>query len=242
MQFKTIVLVVFLQALTVSIHAQTPVSSEPGFEVVSIRHNESAKHMIMQNGDLTTVQRNVEFKGLRLSGDAPLSSYVRFACSPLLTPYREEQPQSMGGPGLPIPDYYQIEAIAPAGTTIDEARAMLRKALAERLGFQYHLADREEPIFNLVRGSGALKLTPSTEADPTMESHRTPWELHRQAASMVNLAGFLSGIAGRNVVDKTGIEGLYKLDLDWNEQMAESMALGFRAGADPVIQSSPLMA
>jgi uncharacterized protein (TIGR03435 family) len=127
------------------------------------------------------------------------------------------------------------EAVAPMGTTMDAARVMLRKALAERLGFQYHVADQETPIYNLVPGKGALKLTPTNVAEPGMEFHKTPWELHLKSAPIKSLAAFLSGIAGRPVIDKTGLLGNYVLDVDWNREVQESMASGFRGQIDPMI-------
>jgi len=173
MKCKTAVRFVCLFAVAALGIAQTPLPSAPAFEAVSIRSVTMESHMSpMKNGDQAFTLRPVEFKGVRLSGDTSLSSYVEFACSPLLKPYRDEFPQSLVDRAHA---YYQIDAIAPPGTTIDGARVMLRNALAERLGFQFHLTDREVPVYNLVRGSGELKLAPATDTAPGMEYHRTPW-------------------------------------------------------------------
>jgi uncharacterized protein (TIGR03435 family) len=115
-------------------------------------------------------------------------------------------------------EWYAVDAIAPAGTNEDGARAMLRTALVQRLGLQYHLADREKKILALLRGSGALKLLPSTEPEPNPGLHQVG-VFKNKSASLADFAGFVSWMAGIEVVDKTGIPGRYKFDVDWSQKV-----------------------
>jgi uncharacterized protein (TIGR03435 family) len=98
---------------------------------------------------------------------------------------------------------------------------MLRTALAERLGFQYHLVDRQTPVYYLVRGSGALKLVPSTESEPEHGYLASFWLFRRKSAPLSDFARFLSSVAGRDVIDKTGIDGRYQFDLDWRSELEQ---------------------
>jgi uncharacterized protein (TIGR03435 family) len=93
---------------------------------------------------------------------------------------------------------------------------MMQKVLVERLGFKYHLVDRETPVYNMVQGSGDLKLVPATEPEPATGTTRTGM-FKRKSATLAAFAGFLAQDAGRPVVDKTGIEGSFEFDIDWPE-------------------------
>ena len=151
-------------------HPATP--TEPHFEVVSLKHVGNIKvgepTFVGSIGHQTfREERPLNYRGVRLSGEVILDGIVRYAYSPLLSPYYYESPDWMGQ------EVYQVEGIAPVGTTNETARAMLRTALVERLGLQCKLVDREKRICNLLRGSGEPKLIPSTEVDSNTVSLST---------------------------------------------------------------------
>lgn len=221
--YGTAALSLSLLAFAADSSAQThkAVPAAPAFEVISVKHTGNMQDGGRMEGGRQYFRpiRRLEYKGVRLSGEEPLRSICTFAFSPLLTPFRSEAPDWMQS------EYYQIEAIAPAGTTIDGARAMLRTALAERLGFQYHLADRETPVYTLLRGNGELKLARSTETEPNPGAHYMG-AFRNKSASLADFANFVSAIAGRAVIDKTGIQGLYKFDVDWTKEIQDERQAG----------------
>ena len=184
------------------------------FEVVSLKHVGRAMDGGRWVGDVhyPRAWRGGQYTGSKLSGEVPLTVILRFAFSSLVNPYYSDAPFWMSE------EWYQVDAIAPAGTTEDGARAMLRTALAERMGMQCHLEDRERKILALLRGSGPLKLTPSTEAEPNPGLYKMGVFKNR-SASLADLAGFLSALAGSQVVDKTGIQGRYRFDIDQSEEI-----------------------
>ncbi len=188
------------------------------FEAVSFKYGGPLGDLLRPapGGGLVFHQRPLEFKGNRLSGDATIHQIINFACLPLVTPYQQEPT----GRGIPI-EIYQIDAVAPSGTTLDGARAMLRTVLSERIGFRYHIADRETPVFYLVRGSGALKLKPSTEPDPPGLHRGGTWLFQSKSQTVSAFARFLSSVAGRDVIDKTGIQGNYQFNVDWMRYLNE---------------------
>jgi uncharacterized protein (TIGR03435 family) len=184
------------------------------FEVVSFKYAGTIQdHMVRHGHNLTMSWKPPEFKGTRLSADASLGAIVEYACLPLVTRYRQEAPEWMRL------EFYQVDAIAPAGTDLDGARAMLRTALARRLGFRYHLTRRETPVFYLVRGNGPLRLRQSVEPEPPGGSRQTSWAFRSKAADLLSFARFLSSVVGRDVIDRTGIQGRYQFDVDWSSAL-----------------------
>ncbi len=159
--------------------------------------------------------RPLEFKGNRLSGDAGLYNFIEFACLPLISPFRFDSPELTRG------KYYQIDAIAPPGTTLDQARVMLRNTLVERLGFRYRIVERQTSIYFLEKGTGTLKLTRATEPEPKGGSLNSAWLLDVKSQPVSTLVRFLSSVVGQDVIDKTGIQGEYRFYFDWREDLQE---------------------
>lgn len=107
----------------------------------------------------------------------------------------------------------------------EERRAVLRELLAERFHLKLHREMREMPAFVLTIAKGGSKLqSPVTENDlqPGVPQSRINflgrghWQGH--FALLSNLSRSLAGepeIAGRPVVDKTGLTGQYDFNLQW---------------------------
>ena len=223
--------VLFLSVLTfaggANAQARKAAPAAPAFEVVSFKHTGNARDGQRMEGNTVFARTftRLAYNGVKLTGEDSLQFFIEFAYSPLLTPFHSEAPQWVTN----NEEFYRIDAIAPAGTSIDAARAMLRTMLAERLGFQHHVADRETPIYALTRGSGDLRLAPSTETEPDPGAHQ--WGVFKnKSATLAAFAEFLTGIAGRSVVDRTGIQGLYKFNLDWSKAIQNERQSG---GWDP---------
>ena len=70
----------------------------------------------------------------------------------------------------------------------------------------------------LSRGPGDPRLAPSTESEANPGLHHIG-VFKNKSASMVEFASFLSGVAGVPVIDKTGLTGRYRFDLDWSERL-----------------------
>src|SRR4051812_12108673 len=63
-------------------------------------------------------------------------------------------------------DKYDLEAVAPGGTTKEEFRAMLRNLLVERFHFRYHRETRELPLYELRVAPGGHKLKQTANEPP----------------------------------------------------------------------------
>jgi uncharacterized protein (TIGR03435 family) len=134
-------------------------------------------------------------------------------------------------PGLPAwADQYRfdIEAKTDDDTTAvmeklsvqgqgNLGRDMLQSLLADRFQLRVHYESRMQPIYELVLAKGGFKLKPlPADQKPGGMSGR-PGEMIVHGMSIAAFADFLSmsNLAGRTVVDKTGLTGNYDINLKW---------------------------
>ncbi|RXH56428.1 CHP03435 domain-containing protein [Granulicella sibirica] len=97
-------------------------------------------------------------------------------------------------------------------------RGMVRALLEERYEMKVHTETRVLPAYDLVVAKGGSKL-PLTKSDgKTIGTGRTYF--HGQGLTVTLIAEQLSQIAGRVVVDKTGLSERYDVKLDWTPDSA----------------------
>jgi uncharacterized protein (TIGR03435 family) len=164
-------------------------------------------------------------------------------------------------------DRYTISAKMPDGASRPAMQVAIRNLLKDRFRLVTHEDTRELPIYNLVLARSDGRLGPaikesSAECQATarewVEAMRrgtraqaTPPDVARcisslpgvgsfsmSAASMGSLANLLPQMAGRQVIDRTGLTSLYDFTLTWMPEPAIGMSsLGLplipRPPADP---------
>jgi uncharacterized protein (TIGR03435 family) len=149
----------------------------------------------------------------------------------------------VGGPGWLDTDRFDIVAKAPADTTQENAKLMLRGLLASRFGLKAATDKRAIPVFTLTAGKGKPKLkeTSNSEAPGACQSQRqdaapesVPQILTKcHNRTMEQFANDLRDTAGgylpNPVVDQTGLKGGWDFEIRWTPrgQLA-------RAGADGI--------
>jgi uncharacterized protein (TIGR03435 family) len=118
-----------------------------------------------------------------------------------------------GGPGWVASEFYSVEAKpdgdAPVGK--EEMRSMLQQLLKERLHLAVHRERHESSGYALVVAKGGAKLHPVKEG--VGQFNILPDGLLAHGASTGTLAGMLSAWLKQPVVDATGIDGLYDINL-----------------------------
>ena len=209
----------------VSIHAQRPTPAPgnvEGFEVASIRRNASANDgaRVSGNGGRLTITNN------------PLRNIIRNA-------WTLQDFQIVGGPSWMNTDRWDIVAKAE-GNPGPQMMAMLQKLLADRFKLVVHKETRELPIYALTFARPDHSLGPKMQASTTdcqkeMSAaiarggpprpnsallcgiRSLPGHFQLNAAAMSNFVRNLTGFAGRSVVDRTGLTGVYDADLTWND-------------------------
>lgn len=119
--------------------------------------------------------------------------------------------------------FFEVDARAPAGTTLNAelAREMLRSMLRDRFQLAFHREPRKAPVYALVLGKGAHKLSsqdlPCARPGPATISFSTVGSIEscKPSMSMTQLARALNLELDRPVVDRTGLGGGYAFRLQW---------------------------
>jgi uncharacterized protein (TIGR03435 family) len=219
---RTVLVTAILLAIAAPMHAQTK-QAALSFDVVSVKPSDPAKQ------HLALYWRQPD--GLKWDG-VPLSVMIAnaYGVSPIV------KGQLEGGPAWMGSQAFDINAKVDAETTarwskmtqhaVDEERgSMIRSLLTDRFHLKFHHETREMPALALRVAKGGSKLQhPKPEHDlqvgvPVSRINflgHGHWEGH--SALMSNLARSLASqpeIAGRPVIDKTGLTGGYDFTLRW---------------------------
>jgi uncharacterized protein (TIGR03435 family) len=184
-------------------------SSVPAFDVAAIHPHQpephERSHIISENGSFTTI--NVDLK-----------SIIQWA-------YDLPESRIVGGPSWLGSARWDIEA--KAGDALDtqknhdpaaareQKRQMVESLLAERFGLTVRRETRKLPLYNLVVAKGGAKFLDAKAEDAKYDRSNRRLELRGGDNTVAVLAEDLAEVLGRVVVDKTGIQGGYKIDLTW---------------------------
>jgi uncharacterized protein (TIGR03435 family) len=193
-------------SLTVSaaIAAQQPA---PEFEVASIK--------LSTAGDSNAML--APSKGRFSATNVTLMQLVRFA-------FQIQEFQVSGQPSWFTTERYDIEAKAPPDVSAEQAEVwqrMLQRLLADRFRLTYRIEQRDQSVFELVVSRGGHKLT---QVQPSNCATSVPGEcgflasagrIRGSQVSMDALATRLSRSIARTVVNKTGVDGVFNLLLEW---------------------------
>lgn len=220
MRSLSAVMTVALLAVTLtgerSLRAQVPAT----FEVASVKANKSGASQVTVNWQGGVTMINV-----------PLRAIVQFAYG-INTPSR-----IIGHPDWTNVERFDIQARAPEGQNgVEQMRPMLQALLADRFKMVAKLEKRELQSYALVKarangplgpnlkpstakctGGGALTPAPAGASNPDA----VPCGVRPAGAGRIQLVGIPMGqlaplvslVVGRPVVDKTGITGLYDIEL-----------------------------
>jgi len=156
--------------------------------------------------------------------------------------------QVTGGPDWVGAEGFEIKAKAEnPQATPEQFRGMLQRLLAERFHLQYHLATKELPLYTLVVAKGGSKMAESKDEGPDVvmrnEGHG---RLTGVKATMPMLAGSLTRVLQRKVMDETGLRGGYSFTLQFAPDetatdmpsiftaLEEQLGLALKGGRGPV--------
>jgi uncharacterized protein (TIGR03435 family) len=155
-----------------------------------------------------------------------------------------EAEKVVGGPSWLELDRYTVIAKAPAGTSVDSARVMLRALLTDRFKLAAHEDTRPLTAFAMTVAGGKHKMkeaaggaAPGCQPQPPPQPPE-PGVIPRQTAvcrgmTMAALAQLLPRAAGaylpNPLVDQTGLQGAWDFELSWTPR-----PLLAQAGADGI--------
>jgi uncharacterized protein (TIGR03435 family) len=152
--------------------------------------------------------------------------------------YQLQDQQIAGGPGWITSEHFDVVANSEASNLSPMDRwMMVRALLADRFKLKMHTEPREQPVLALVlaRRDGQLgehlkksetdcKLPTAPRTGPIDLSVPNqcgvlmggPGRMNFRGVTMETIAAQLSGRVGRSVVDRTGLEGRYDLDVEFS--------------------------
>lgn len=207
----------------------------PAFEVASIRPNTSGN---AQGQGLAAPQPGGRFVAV----GATLRGLVSGAYDGM---------QIAGGPSWIDRARFDINARTSSEVVPDEMRRMLRSLLADRFKLVVHTETRELPVYVLSTARSDRKLGPKLrESDAACAKEARNFipagpggppacgdfrmgarSLIARGMFMPAFAQVLRGRAGRPVIDRTGLDGAYDLELEWSSDLGLQQAPPGAAGA-----------
>jgi uncharacterized protein (TIGR03435 family) len=131
--------------------------------------------------------------------------------------YRVRDFQVSGGPSWLATEGWDIEATpgsnATPPITPEQRDEMFKTLLADRFHLVLHRETKELAVYDLVVAKGGPKLRASGD-QPGFGMTNTG-SITFKKTSVSTFANVLSGVLGRKVIDKTGLQGNVDVDLHW---------------------------
>ncbi len=173
--------------------------------------------------DVFSVKPNLTGSEARRAGSSPGGLFTVRNVSLQLLISREfgaAEFQVERGPGRVDSEKYDITAKAdtPLEMSREELRPCLQALLAERFRLKFHRETKEGSVYSLVVGKNGSKLQErSGGGTPAIgvSSGVGKADLTGTKVMMARLAEYLSGQAGRPVVDNTLLKGEYDFKVGW---------------------------
>jgi uncharacterized protein (TIGR03435 family) len=104
---------------------------------------------------------------------------------------------------------------------------MLKPLLADRFHLKLHHETQEFPVYNLVVAKGGPKLKQTKPEDihnfgiqgqTCLITHSQWGVMASQSCTVASILDLLRANTGRTVIDKTGLTGLYDIELNWTPE------------------------
>ncbi|MBL8233303.1 MAG: TIGR03435 family protein [Bryobacterales bacterium] len=175
------------------------------FDVASIKPNAS--------GDLHRIGIQIQPGGRFAATGVPARILISMA-------YNVRDFQILNAPSWTSDQRYDINAKSESAgdqTSMEQIRPMLRALLAERFALKVREESRELPVYTLVEAKGGHKLKKSEE--PAQRANRQfrfgRGQINAKGVPVNLLVQQIAQQLGRTVIDKTGIEGSFDVELNW---------------------------
>jgi uncharacterized protein (TIGR03435 family) len=173
--------------------------ASPAFDVASIKTNRSGaagSSMRFSTGRVT--MENVPLKKV------------------ILTAYGipDDRQYAAEGPDWLVTDHFDIQATFPPDTEAQVVRQMLQGLLAERFRLTLHRESRQLPMFALVVAKDGPRIHPVADGQP--QTRGDAGRLEATKITMQKLADLLARMTEHEVVDRTGLSGVFDFTLEWS--------------------------
>ena len=156
-----------------------------------------------------------------ITADPGRVTYTFVALGVLLEKAYDLKSYQVAGPDWIKSQRYDIVATLPPGSTEKQIQVMLRNLLTERFKIELHREQKPLPVYELTVAKNAFKGKPAEHADIRISFGGKGRKL-TGADSMSGLAATLTNMLDRPVLDATGIQGTYDLNLEWTPDEREA--------------------
>jgi uncharacterized protein (TIGR03435 family) len=123
--------------------------------------------------------------------------------------------QISGIPGAFVQERFDVDATCEQPMTKEQLPGILRALLADRFHLAVRRESREQPVYALVAGRGGARLRESPDPGGMPSLRQNGYSFTFTNAAISDLAGGLSQLTGRRVLDKTGLIGRYDFKLSY---------------------------
>jgi uncharacterized protein (TIGR03435 family) len=158
----------------------------------------------------------------------------------IMLAYDVQESQIAGGPNWLTTDKWNITAKSNDGLphSVEETRAMLQNMLAERFGLRVHRETELRPAYVLTVAKSGPKFKARSingpKDDRSTNVRVTSHSISLESGELARMTQLLSAALGRPVVDRTGLNGIYDLSLEWDDApMREGGVPGLDAPTAP---------
>src|SRR5579863_5256365 len=178
--------------------------AQPAFDVASLKPSPPPP------GDLLNINLGAVKHGEVTLANTTLSECMRFA-------YGLVSEEQIAGPDWIRDRHFRFDILAkaPPDTPHDQILLMMQTLLAERFRLAIHREPKRIAHLELTAGKGPLKLHKSADDEPGGRKYYGNGHLWYLHIPMDNFAMLLSRVLKQTVVDHTGIQGFYDIDLQW---------------------------
>jgi uncharacterized protein (TIGR03435 family) len=120
---------------------------------------------------------------------------------------------------------FDVVATVPPGTTDEQFEVMLQNLMVDRLGLKVHHETRKLPVNTLTVSEGGPKLKemPKTNPSGDLQGRSRNHQFTLSANGVVPVATLVVSLKhslNEEVVDKTGLTGMYTFSLEWSDAPA----------------------
>jgi uncharacterized protein (TIGR03435 family) len=205
----------------------TPATAPPAFEVASVKPNKSGAR-----------RSGVKTDPAKLTGtNATLKQLILYAYD--LPGYR------VSGQGWIETERYDVRAKAESPASKEQIRLMLQTLLADRFKLKFHHETKVLPVYWLVVAKGGFKAPGVKEGESLLKDGPPALKpganviFLMQQSDLPGFAEGLSRMAGRPVLDKTGINGQFVFYLEWTSEASLPGSASTPDGPSPPADSGP---
>ena len=213
-------------AMLATAQTQAPTSTNPTFEVASVRPTPP------DGGRGPNGWKIVP--GPRYFPDAGRVTAVNSSLWVLLLrAYHLQEHQLLGGPDWWKSDFYNIEAKAAGPSSNEDLEKMLQTLLIERFRLKFHRETRDLPVYTLTVLPGGAKLQPVKDGSGGMQASVGRGHMTARNGTTGTLALTLTRLIGVPVIDQTGLTDHYDFALEYDAKQLPGGIYGGGRGVVP---------